>query len=238
MLTVVIPAYEEEGVIAETIATVRAHAAHRGWELEIVVAYSQGRDRTREVLETVLAQCPDVRVVDTTAQFGKGGAVRSGMLVGRGEVRCFIDADNGVSFDQIEAALPLLEGCDIVIGSRYVAGGDPGRRSLARTVLSRGGSFLMRLLLGLRYADTRAPLKVFRGAIAEELFSRLRLDGFGFDSELLFLADRYSYRVHELPVRYQQFENSTVRVPAAAIRSIFELVEIRWNWVRGRYGNV
>ncbi len=56
LLTVVIPAYEEEGVIAETIATVRAHAAHRGWELEIVVAYSQGRDRTREVLETVLAQ--------------------------------------------------------------------------------------------------------------------------------------------------------------------------------------
>jgi glycosyltransferase involved in cell wall biosynthesis len=237
VLTIVIPVFEGEHVVAETIDAVRAHATRRGWDVEILVGYSRGRDRTWEVLGSVTARCPDVRVIDTTARFGKGGAVRTLMLLGHGDVRCFIDADNGVSFDQIDAALALLEDCDLVIGSRYIAGGDPGRRSLVRTALSRGGSVLMRVFLGLRYADTRAPLKVFRGPVAVELFSKLRLDSFGFDSELLFLADRHGYRVRELPVRYEPFDETTVHVPAVALRSIMELVEIRWNWVLGRYGD-
>lgn len=235
LLSVVIPVYEGASVIRGTIDAVQAHAAQRGWAIEIVVGFSRGGDRTEDELHRACADFDNVKVVDTTADFGKGGAVREAMRHANGAIRCFIDADNGVSFDQIDTALELLERYDLVVASRYMAGGSAGTRSLARTVLSRGGNLLFRLVLGLRFADTRAPLKVFRGDVADRLFSALRLNGFGFDTELLFLAGRLGYRIVEFPVRWESGNESKVNVPIDAVRSIMELGQIRVNWARGSY---
>jgi dolichyl-phosphate beta-glucosyltransferase len=234
-LSVVVPVYRGENVIGPTIEAVERHASRRRWEIEVIVAATGSGDRTREIVREAVAAYGNVVLLDATAQFGKGGAVKAGMAVARGEICCFIDADNAVSFDQIDRALPLLGRYDIVIGSRYVPGGDPGRRSVARTVVSRGGNVLMQLVLGLPYADTRAPLKVFRRDAAKRLFGACRLLGFGFDSEVLFLAGRFGYTVNELPVRWNPFEESTVDIRVEVVRSLFELLQIRWNWLRGRY---
>jgi dolichyl-phosphate beta-glucosyltransferase len=234
-LSVVIPVFEGECVIRETIDAVQRHAAERGWAIEIVVGFSRGRDRTEDVLAAAGSDYPNMTVVDTTAQFGKGGAVRGAMAATGGRLRCFIDADSGVSFDQIDGALELLEQYDIAVGSRYMPGGSAGRRPLPRVVLSRGGNLLMRLVLGLRCTDTRAPLKVYRGAVADRIFPALRLDGFGFDSEFVFLAGKLGYRIVEFPVDWESGKSSSVRVPRDAVRSIFELFAIRWWWYSGRY---
>jgi dolichyl-phosphate beta-glucosyltransferase len=234
-LSVVVPVYRGEKVIGPTIEAVERHASRRGWEIEVIVAVSGSGDRTREIAHEAVAAYGNVVLLDATAQFGKGGAVKSGIAVARGEICCFIDADNAVSFDQIDGALPLLDRYDIVIGSRYVPGGDPGRRSVQRTVVSRGGNLLMQLVLGLPYADTRAPLKVFRKDAAKRLFEASRLPGFGFDSEVLFLAGHFGYTVNELPVRWDPFEESTVDIRVEVVRSLLELLQIRWNWFRGRY---
>jgi dolichyl-phosphate beta-glucosyltransferase len=234
-LSVVVPVFEGARVIRSTIDEVQRHAGRRGWDLEIIVAECRSRDRTAEVVAQAAREYANVTVLDASARPGKGGAVKMGMAVAQGEVRCFIDADNAVSFDQIDSTLPLLGAYDVVIGSRYTMGGDPGKRPLRRTLVSRGGNILMRLALGLRYADTRAPLKVFRAEAAERLFGQLRLRGFGFDSELLFLADRYGLRVAEMPVSFRPFEESTVRIRTEVFKSILELLQVRWNWFRGRY---
>jgi dolichyl-phosphate beta-glucosyltransferase len=235
-LSVVIPVYRGENVIESTIDAVERHAVRRGWTIEVVVAVSGHADRSRELAERAAATHGNVVVLDTTDRFGKGGAVSAGMLVARGDVCCFIDADNGASFDQVDRALPLLDEYDVVIGSRYVVGGDPGRRTFARTLVSRGGNLLMKLLLRLPYEDTRAPLKVFRREAAKDLFGASRLAGFGFDSEVLFIARTRGYRVYELPVAWEPFAESTVNVRVEVVRSILELVQIRWNALRGRYG--
>jgi len=234
-LSVVIPVYRGEKVIEGTIDAVERHAARRGWEIEILVAASGHEDRSQELAERAAAVHGNVVVLDTTADFGKGGAVRAGMAVARGHACCFIDADNGVSFDQIDKALPLLDDYDLVIGSRYVTGGEAGRRSLARRLVSRGGNLLMKVLLRLPYEDTRAPLKVFRRDAAKHLFASSRLPGFGFDSEILFIARRCGYRIFELPVTWQPFDESTVNVRVEVLRSMFELFQVRWNALVGRY---
>jgi dolichyl-phosphate beta-glucosyltransferase len=234
-ISVVIPVFEGAGVIRGTIDAVQRHASSRGWTVEIVVGLSHGRDRTEEVLAQAQRDYANVSVLDTSASFGKGGAVRGGMLRATGAIRCFIDADNGVSFDQVDSALDLLGGSDVVIGSRYTTGGSAGRRTLPRIVLSRLGNVLFRVMLGLRFTDTRAPLKVFRGDVAERLFLASRLDGFGFDTEVLFLARKLGYRVVECPVTWQSGDASTVNVPRDAVRSVVELVQVRWHWLRGTY---
>jgi dolichyl-phosphate beta-glucosyltransferase len=235
-LSVVIPVFEGEEVIRGTVEAVKSHAAERGWAIEIVVGFSDGRDGTRRLLEELTREHSELSVVETTAQFGKGGAVRGAMAQTRGRARCFIDADNGASFDQVDRGLELLEEHDIAVGSRYVAGGSAGRRTLSRALLSRGGNVLMRIVLGLRGTDTRAPLKVYRGGAADRLFPLLRLNGFGFDSELLFLARKLGYRTVEFPVRWESGERTSVRVPRDAFRSVLELFQIRWNWQVGTYG--
>jgi dolichyl-phosphate beta-glucosyltransferase len=234
-LSVVIPVFEGEHVVRATIEAVQAHAARRGWPIEIVVGYARGNDRTGEILDEACSDYDNVSIVDTTDHFGKGGAVRGAMARTRGSVRCFIDADSGVSFDQVDRALELLAGYDIVIGSRYVPGGSPGRRSLGRIMLSRGGNLLMRAFLRLPFADTRAPLKVYRGEVADCLFPMLRLEGFGFDTELLFLARKLDLRVLEFPVRWESGDETTVKIHRDAVRSLLELLEIKWHWVRGGY---
>lgn len=230
-----IPVFEGEPVIRGTVEAVQAHAAKHGWSIEIVVGFSRGRDATGEVLARVCSEHRNVRVVDTTAQFGKGGAVRGAMAYTSGRIRCFIDADNAVSFDQIDRGLDLLKDNDVAIGSRYTEGGSAGRRSLGRVVMSRGGNLLMRLMLGLDSTDTRAPLKVYRGDVADRLIPLLRLNGFGFDTEFLFLARKLGYRVIEFPVRWEAGENTSVKVRRDAIRSIVELFRILWYWRTGAY---
>jgi len=236
-LSVVIPVYRGEKVISSTIEAIERHASERQWEIEIILATSEGGDRTLELGREAVARYDNVHLLDTTAQFGKGGAVKAGMMAARGDVCAFIDADNAAPFEQIEKGLPLLGRYDIVIGSRYVPGGDPGRRRLSRTVVSRAGNLAIKLVLGLPYADTRAPLKIFRGEVAKRLFAASRLRGFGFDSEVLFLAKRFGYSVAELPVSWQPFEESTVNVRVEVFRSVAELIQVRWNWLRGRYGD-
>lgn len=235
-LSVVIPVFEGEDVIPGTIEAVKAHAAERGWPIEIVVGFSEGRDGTRRVLEELTREHSELSIVDTTAHFGKGGAVRGAMARTNGRARCFIDADNGASFDQVDRGLELLAEHDIAVGSRYIEGGSAARRTLARALLSRGGNLLMRVVLGLRGTDTRAPLKVYRGDVADRLFPLLRLSGFGFDSELLFLARKLGYRTVEFPVHWESGDRTSVKLPRDAIRSIVELFQIRWNWLAGTYG--
>jgi dolichyl-phosphate beta-glucosyltransferase len=234
-LSVVIPVFEGERVLRNTIDAVEEYAARRGWPIEVVVGFNRGRDRTADVLEQVCSDYDNVTVVDTTTRHGKGGAVQGAMARTRGTARCFIDADNGVSFDQIDVGLQLIEEYDVAIGSRYCAGGTAGKRTLSRIILSRGGNLLIRLVLGMRFTDTRAPLKVYRGAVADRLFPLLRLQGFGFDSELIFLAERLGYRIVEFPVRWESGGETSVSVPRDAFRSIVELFQVRRHWLRGSY---
>src|SRR4029453_15929441 len=123
--------------------------------------------------------------------------------------------------------------CDIVIGSRYTEGGSHGRRPLSKTIMSRGGNALFRLILGLDYTDTRAPMKLYRAHVAEELFPRLRLTGFGFDTELLFLARKLGYGVREYPVSWTEGATSIVSFRRDAVVSIIELFQVRWYWLTG-----
>jgi hypothetical protein len=121
------------------------------------------------------------------------------------------------------------------MGSRYMAGGAAGDRSLARVLLSRGGNILFRLLLGLHYTDTRAPMKLYRAQAAERLFPKLKIRSFGFDTELLFLAERYGMKIVEYPVRWDPGDKSTVHFWRDTVVSIGEILQVRWWWMTGKY---
>jgi glycosyltransferase involved in cell wall biosynthesis len=226
-LSVVIPALNEAERIATTVSRIRSDLAkidYRGG-LEIIVVDDGSIDRTAHVAREAGAD----RVLVHDRNRGKGAAVRDGMLDARGSAIVFTDADLAYSPDHLVVVLEKLEeGSDVVIGSR----GHPGSTednapSRVRSVGSRAVNLLTRVVLSETYSDTQCGLKGFRGDVAHRVFSKTRVDGMGFDIEVLFLAERWGLSVTEIPVHVAYSERSSVHVARDGWRLVRDLILIR-----------
>lgn len=241
MLSVVIPVFNEEARLRETLATVAGHLAALAKARplgghEIVVSDDGSRDRSVAIAQELAATLP-LRLLDGGVNRGKGAAVRAGMLAAAGDPVLFFDADLSTPLDTIAPFLDALAGgADVVIGTRKHRGAtivrpQPWHRvklGLAYTRLTNG-------LLGLDFSDFTCGFKAFRASAAQAIFRRQRLDRWSFDAEILFLARRLGLRVVEIPVTWADRPDSRVRVGSAVWKSFLELLEIRRRASRGDY---
>lgn len=229
-LSVVVPAFQEAAGIVATAQQVLAFASRRGFEVEVLVADDGSTDGTGAAL--MAAALPGVRVLPGP-HAGKGAAVRRAMLAATHPLVLVTDADLSVPLDELDRLLPFVEDADIVIGSKYV----PGHRA-RYPLLRRLGSWLGRLVIralvvpGLH--DTQCGFKLFRREAARALFAAQRLDGFGYDFEVLFLARRFGFRVAEVPVAVHHRSGGTVRV-SSYVRTLAEVLRLSWHRLRRRY---
>jgi putative flippase GtrA len=228
-LSVVIPAYEEEGRIGTTVHRVREALAGIEGGVEIVVVDDGSADGTAEDAK---AHGADVVVVQPVNR-GKGAAVRAGMLAASGRSVAFTDADLAYAPSQLLAMLQELEaGWDVVVGSRR----HEHTTTLVRAARLReiGGRvvnwFTYAVLLG-HYRDTQCGLKAFRSDAASAIFGRSRVDGFAFDVEIFVVAERNGLAVTEVPVTVENSTRSTVKVVRDTFRLVRDLFRIR-RWAR------
>jgi len=236
-LSVIIPARNEEMRLPLALGAVAAYQASSPEEIEVIVVDGGSSDATKLKVEDFRDRFSSLRtlsVPDTGRRNNKGLAVRAGMLAANGELRCFIDADNAASFDQIELLLRQIPGFDLVIGSRYIPGGDPGPRSLSRRIVSRGGNLIYRHALSIAERDTHCPMKLYTASAARLLFDLSRIDGMGFDAEVLAIAARRGLRVAEVPVTWRHVEGGTVRI-GTVLEALSEVVLIRRGLRHGVY---
>jgi glycosyltransferase involved in cell wall biosynthesis len=221
MLSVVIPAYDEETRLPGTIKALREYLAGR--EYEIVVVDDGSSDRTAEV-----AGRHGCRVVRHPANLGKGAAVKSGVFASRGDLVLVTDADLAASITELpklEAA--LAGGADVAVGSREATGAKVWRASFKRKAAGRAFNLLARLMTGLPYRDTQCGFKLFKGCAARALFSRAGCRGYCFDVEILLLARRLGLVVKEVGVEWRDRPGSKVRLLRDGWRMFRELLEIR-----------
>ena len=232
-LTVVIPAYCEEGRIGTTVARVREALAGLDGGVEIVVVDDGSGDGTAAEARAAGAD----HVLVQPRNRGKGAAVRAGVLAASGRAIAFTDADLAYDPEQLIGLLEQVEaGWDVVVGSR---------RHDQTTTLVRAGRlreiggrvinfFTLAVLLGA-YRDTQCGLKAFRADAARAIFERTRIDGFAFDVEVFVVAERNGLAVTEVPVRVENSVRSTVNVVRDASRLVADLLRVR-RWAReGRY---
>lgn len=236
-LSIIIPTYNEEKVIGKTLKAVSEYLRDKEFSAEVIVADGGSKDKTEKEVEKAKAHIKNIEFIPVEHAEGKGGAIKGGMLHAKGEFKAFIDADNGAPVEQLDKLFPKMkEGYDIVMGSRYMEGGGAGKRSLMRQIMSRGGNLLFLIFLGLHYKDTRCPLKMFRGKVADELFSLSVLKGFGFDTEILYLARVKGYKAVEVPAKWSAGKEKSHVSPAKdSIKSILEIFEIIGYRLRGKY---
>lgn len=204
-LSMVLPAYNEVERIQSTIDSMRSHCRRRNYSYEIIVC-ADGQDGTRELVGELARSDSRLTVLGNSERAGKGLAIRSGVARAQGQIIGFADADNKVPIAEIDNLLPWLhKGFDIVIGSRGLADSrvevpPPVHRRLG----SRAFALAMHALIGLHgVRDTQCGFKFFQRQAAVDLFERQRIDGYMFDVEILYLAERTGYRIKEVGVRWR-----------------------------------
>ncbi len=235
-LSIIIPAYNEESRLAGTLERVAAYIARSGWPTEVIVVDDGSRDRTAAVAESFRAKMSSLRVVPNGVNRGKGYSVRHGMLEARGRLVLFTDADLSAPIEEADKLLPALETHDVAIGSRALD------RSLITVHQSPFREFagivfnwLVRFCLGLSFVDTQCGFKAFRRERCRILFEQQRIERFGFDPELLFLAKRHGLSAVEIPVRWAHSPATKVSMFRDSLRMFLEVLLIRWNALRGLY---
>lgn len=223
-LSVVVPALDEESRIGAAVDRLHRELAVDGG-VEVVVVDDGSRDATVDVARGAGAD----QVISLPANRGKGAAVRTGMLAARGRVAAFTDADLAYAPSQLLRLMGEVEaGFDVVIGSRrHVDTTTLVRARRLREVSGRLFNLLSRAVLLHRYVDTQCGLKAFDGEVARVLFSRARVDGFAFDVEILYLAQRYGLSLCEVPVELANPQTSTVRLLRDGPRMVRDLVRVR-----------
>lgn len=223
MLSVVIPAYNEQERLGATLARITSWLAERGGAWEVIVVDDGSRDRTREV-----AAEAGVRVIALPQNRGKGAAVRAGMLAANGERILFSDADLATPVEELDALSAQLDrGADIAIASRAIAGARVvAKQHPIREYMGRTFNVIVRMLHLGGIKDTQCGFKLFTRAAARDLFGRATLDGFAFDVEILWLA-RGRYRIAEVPVVWRHVEESKVSPGSDAMRMLLDVVKLR-----------
>jgi dolichyl-phosphate beta-glucosyltransferase len=228
-LTVVVPTYNEESRIPGTLAEMLRFIAAKPYRCEILICDDGSLDGTVELARSMLGEGPH-RVLTNPVNRGKGSAVRRGMLEGRGRFLLFSDADLSTPIEETDRFLDLLRnGHDVVIGSRALAGARlEVRQEFYREWMGKVFNRIARLLTFHGISDSQCGFKAFRREAARDLFSRQRIDGFSFDAEILFLAQRRSYRIKELAVTWRHSPATRVSLCADPFKMFLDLVRIAW----------
>jgi dolichyl-phosphate beta-glucosyltransferase len=237
-LSIVIPAFNEEGRLPKTLDSIIAYLQARTYKAEIVVVDDGSSDKTSEIVSAYQEKHPELRLVPNGGNRGKGFSVRHGMLEARGEIALFSDADLSTPIEEADKLLEAIRerGYDGAIGSRAVD------RSLIKVhqsaIRELAGIFfnrMVRWILEIEFSDTQCGFKAFRRERSRIIFEQQRIERFGFDPEILFLAKRNGMRVAEIPVRWAHDPATKVNVLADGMRMFLELLLIRWNTLRGYY---
>jgi len=235
--SIVIPAYNEGARLRATLEKVLAYVRQQGWDAEVIVVNDGSRDNTAEIVREFSEKDSLVRLVENPGNRGKGYSVRNGMLKARGEVVVFSDADLSSPIEEMPKLLDALaRGADIAIGSRWLkAELQTQRQSLHRQLFGRVFNLLLRIILGLRFKDTQCGFKAFTRRSAQTILPLQRIERWGFDPEILFLARKFGFRVEEVPVLWGHSGGTRINPLVDGARMFQEMLRIRWYDLTGKY---
>jgi dolichyl-phosphate beta-glucosyltransferase len=232
-ISIIIPAYNEEKRLPATLQAVKEYLCRRPWEFtEIIVVDDGSRDGTRRV-----AYGGEARVLANPGNRGKGYSVRHGMLEARGEWALLSDADLSAPIEEMEKLWNAADGenAAVAFGSRALDRSLVGvHQPLLRESVGRFFNVMMRLITGLPFRDTQCGFKLFEAHAARDIFSRQRLDGFGFDVEVLYIARQLGYKCLEVPVRWNDVAGTKVSL-WRGLAAFLDPIKVRWNGITRKY---
>lgn len=236
-LSIVIPAYNESARIERTLSNVMATVEAQAWDAEVLVIDDGSTDDTPAIISRWMREFPRLHLVQNPGNRGKGYSVRNGLLQAAGEIVMFTDADLSAPLEEAELLIAAInQGADVAIGSRWM---DRTRQTihqpLYRQFFGRCFNWITRTVMGLPFKDTQCGFKAFRRPAAQIVFRLQRIERWGFDPEILFIARKLNYTIKEVPVTWGHDERSRISYLKDGLKMLEEMAVIRLNSLFGRY---
>jgi glycosyltransferase involved in cell wall biosynthesis len=235
-LSIIIPSYNEELRLPLSLDRIAAYVAASRRSTEVLVVDDGSKDKTADVAASYVDRIPNLRVLKNGENRGKGYSVRHGMLEAKGQVVLFSDADLSAPIDEADKLLTAMGQYDVAIGSRamdrsLIKVHESAFREFAGIVFNK----IVRIVLRLPFVDTQCGFKAFRRERCRIIFAQQRIERFGFDPELLYLARHHGLKSVEIPVRWSHSPATKINMMRDSIQMFVDVFTIRWNAVRGCY---
>jgi len=225
-LSVIIPTYNEEMRLPATLTKVVNFLADQKTNNEIIISDGASTDKTVDFVHNFLSRIP-IKLIRQKRREGKGAGVKEGMLEARGDWILFMDADNSTAILQLKKLAKYRKEFDVIIGSRYARVEARVKQSFVRRFISRLGSRLIKMITGLKINDTQCGFKLFSRAAAKKIFHALETKGWGFDVEVLLLAQKFGYKIKEVPVVWRDAEGTHLRAIQDSFKTLGEIWRIK-----------
>jgi dolichyl-phosphate beta-glucosyltransferase len=238
-LAIIIPAYNEENRIERTIRSIRSYLANKQLSYEILIVSDGSTDGTVQLINNIMKETKNLRLIHNHINHGKGWVVRQGMLSTKARIRLFMDADNATTVEHYDLMAPLFaKGYQVVIGSRDSKDAEGAKQEVPQNFIKRClgniSNVLIQMIAVKGIWDTQCGFKALTATAADDIFSRSKIDRWGFDIELLLLAKKLRYSIAIIPVKWINDFNSKVKLSAYG-KTFVELVQIRWWMLKGDY---
>ncbi len=238
-LSIIIPAYNEAKRLPKTLINIDQYLRKRDFKAEILVVDDGSTDQTVKIVKDMEESIEGLKVIDNQKNHGKGWVVRQGLLMAKGKIRLFMDADGSTSIDHFDKMIPYFkQGYDIVIGSRDdkdISGAEQAvKQSWLKRFLGNIGNMLIQILAVPGIWDTQCGFKAFTTEVVENIFPKMRIDRWGFDIEALALARKMKMKIAIIPVYWINDPHSKVKLKEY-LRTFSDLIKI-WFWLKtGKY---
>ena len=229
LLSVVIPAFNEENRLILTVEKISQYLAAKKYGWEIIIVDDGSTDKTFDLAAEFASIMLSVRVLRNDTNRGKGYSVKRGILASKGEFVMFTDADMSTPIEEMEKLFYAIEeGSDIAIGSRGIKGSDVKvPQSWYRQLMGKVFNLFVKVILLQDFNDTQCGFKLFKGDIARDIARDLKLDGFCFDVEMLYLAKKKRCKIEEVGVVWKNSPQSKVYLVNSSLSMFFDLLKIR-----------
>ena len=235
-VSIVIPAYNEQERIKKTLESVNRYFSGMTITRQIIVVDDGSSDNTASVVGNLKKEIPGLSLVSYHPNRGKGHAIKTGIEESQGEYILFTDADNSTPIEEFDKFYSLLKDNKVVIGSRYISGSHiVVMQPRYRVLIGRFGNALIQFFILDGIKDTQCGFKAFQHDAAKQIFSRMKVNRFGFDIELLSIANLLKYPICEVPVNWYNSGGSRIRPIKDSVRTFAELLYIKLNLLSGRY---
>ena len=237
LITIVIPAYNEENNIIPTLKSIRGYFSKKKTDYEIIIVDDGSTDNTLKAIEDIKNSWPEVSIFKMPRNSGKGAAVRKGMLRGKGDYILFMDADSSTKIEEFEKFLPYIKDYkDIIIGTRKMRGADIIEYQLFfREFLGKGFTWLSNIITQAHVSDFTCGFKCFSQKATRDIFSKAVINDWSFDAEILFIAREMGYEISEVPIEWKNDRESKVKLLRDILSSLKGLFLIRFHAIRGDY---
>lgn len=235
-ISVIIPAYNEEKRIRQTLLSVNNFLAKQTLAYEIIVVNDGSRDNTKQVVLDLMPQIANLSLIDNLHNYGKGWVTKEGMLHCSGDIRIFMDADNSTKIEEINKMLPYFyKGFQIVVGSRRISGSHVAiSQGALRDFLGAVFRLIVHTIVPVNIRDTQCGFKAFTARAAKEVFKRQTIFRWAFDVEILAIARKLNFNIKEVPITWFNDSESHVKFMGEVLMLV-EILKTRLNLWMGKY---